>query len=116
MQKIENKENWVALPPRYLQSAAMSTRFHRTITNKRKSPVIGWMVPVYLNQRLEFFDADGKHLGAIDTENQWESSPFDISIAQENTEYKSVVKNPHLRRIIHWIIEKICKANKKMIL
>lgn len=113
VQKIENKENWVALPPRYLQSAAMSTRFHRTVTNKRKSPVIGWMVPVYLNQRLEFFDAHGKHLGAIDTENQWESSPFDISIAQENTEYKSVVKNPHLRRIIHWIIEKICKAKKK---
>lgn len=113
VQKIENKDNWVALPPRYLQSAAMSTRFSRTITNKRKSPVIGWMVPVYLNQRLEFFDADGKHLGAIDTEDQWESSPFDISIAQENSEYKSVVKNPHLKRIIHWIIEKICKPNKK---
>ncbi len=113
VQRIENKDNWVALPPRYLQPAAMSTRFSRTITDKRKSPVIGWIVPVYLNQRLEFFDAQGKHLGAIDTENQWESSPFDINIAKENTAYKSVVKNLHLKRIIHWIIEKICKYNKK---
>lgn len=113
VQRIENKDNWVMLPPRYLQSAALSTRFSRTMTEKKKSPVLGWMVPVYLNQRIEFFDAHGKHLGAIDTEGQWESSPFDIEIAQENTGYKSVVKNPHLKRIIHWVIERICKSNKK---
>ncbi|MCX8526460.1 hypothetical protein OF897_21310 [Chryseobacterium formosus] len=113
VQKIDNKDNWVTLPPRYLQAAAISTRFISTITDKKKSPVLGWMVPVYLNQRIEFFDAFGKHLGAVDTEGQWEPSPFDLHIAQENTEYKSVVKNPHFKRIIHWIIEKICKTNKK---
>jgi len=113
VQRIENKDNWVRLPPRYLQPAALSTRFGRTITNKKKSLVLGWMVPVYLNQRIEFFDAHGKHLGAIDIEGEWESSPFDIGIAQENAGYKSVVKNPHLKRIIHWLIERICKSNKK---
>ncbi|MDO3425810.1 hypothetical protein QWT87_12990 [Chryseobacterium sp. APV1] len=113
VQKIENKDNWVALPPRYLQPSAVSTRFTRTATEGKKSPVLGWMVPVYLNQRIEFFDAHGKHLGAIDTEGAWESSPFDASLAQENTNYTTVVRNPHLRRIIHWIIERIGKTNKK---
>jgi len=113
VQKIENKDQWVMLPPRYLQSAALSTRFTGTLTDKKKSSVLGWMVPVYLNQRIEFFDAHGKHLGAIDTEGQWESSPFDADLAQENKEYRSVVKNPHLKRIIHWLIERICKSGKK---
>lgn len=113
VQKIENKDNWVSLPPRYLQPATVSTRFTRTATGKKKSPVLGWMVPVYLNQRIEFFDAHGKHLGAVDTEGDWESSPFDAELARENRDYIAVVKNPHLRRIIHWIIEKVCKSNKK---
>ncbi|MCJ8155569.1 hypothetical protein MKJ01_17570 [Chryseobacterium sp. SSA4.19] len=113
VQKIENKDQWVMLPPRYLQSAALSTRFTGTLTDKKKSPVLGWMVPVYLNQRIEFFDAHGKHLGAIDTEGQWESSPFDADLAQANTGYRSVVKNSHLKRIIHWMIERICKSDKK---
>lgn len=113
VQKIENKDQWVMLPPRYLQAAALSTRFTRTLTDKKKSSVLGWMVPVYLNQRIEFFDAHGKHLGAIDTEGQWESSPFDADLAEANSGYRSVVKNPHLKRIIHWIIERICKPDKK---
>ncbi len=111
-QCIENKNNWVALPPRYLHPATISARFVNTKTNHQNSPVVGWMIPVYINQHIEFFDAEGKHLGAIDTDGNWESSPFDVYLAQHNSDYTSVIKNPDLRRIVHWIIENFGKTSE----
>ncbi|WCT10483.1 hypothetical protein [Mucilaginibacter jinjuensis] len=108
--KIAQKESWVNLPPRLSQPATMSMRWVESRTkivdkdsNSQviESPVCGWMLPVYMNQRIEFFDAAGKHLGAITHKGQWENSVFDHEIAQSKN--LNFVSNIPLRKVIEWI-------------
>lgn len=111
--RIPQKSNWVNLPPRLSQAATMSMRWVDSVTeiqdelkNKTslESPVSGWLLPVYINQRIEFFDVSGKHLGAITHKGTWENSVFDHAIAQAKT--LDFIANPHLRQVIEWLIAK----------
>lgn len=114
---ISRKENWVNLSPRLCQQATMSIRWRDSLTRVSKeerlaaepsteiskpSPVCGWMLPVYLNQRIEFFDAFGKHLGGITHKGLWENSVFDYGKA--SSEDRSFIKNVQLSNLIEWIL------------
>jgi hypothetical protein len=113
-QQVEGKKDWVRLAPRIAQAATLSIRWEDTATRIRslqrsakdtlaESPVLGWFVPVYLTQRLECFDAWGKHLGAFSSEGNWESSPFDYAIASEGERIsRRNVYNTELRRLLLW--------------
>jgi hypothetical protein len=117
--RISRKENWVNLSPRLCQQATMSIRWRDSLTKVSKeerlaaepsteiskpSPVCGWMLPVYLNQRIEFFDAFGKHLGGITHKGLWENSVFDYGKA--SSEDRSFIKNVQLSNLIEWILAK----------
>lgn len=112
-QKINNKPQWIELPPRYLQPASVDIDFDVTSTNQHSSPVIGWIIPFYLTQKLEFFDTNGKHLGSLDDSGNWESSPFEITIAKSGENYKEIIENIHLTRIVDWIKIKCKKGERK---
>ena len=117
--RISQKENWVNLSPRLCQQATMSIRWRDSLTRVSKeerlaaepttetlkpSPVCGWMLPVYLNQRIEFFDAFGKHLGGITHKGLWENSVFDYGKA--SSEDRSFIKNVQLSNLVEWILAK----------
>lgn len=119
--RISQKENWVNLLPRLCQQATMSIRWRDSLTKVDKakaalritastpqgfkpSPVCGWLLPVYMNQRIEFFDAFGKHLGAITHNGVWENSVFDYGKA--TSEDRSYIQNVQLSNLIEWILER----------
>jgi len=120
--RISGKENWVNLSPRLCQQATMSIRWRDSLTKvskeeklaakpttevSRPSPVCGWMLPVYLNQRIEFFDAFGRHLGGITHKGLWENSVFDYGKA--SSEDRSFIKNVQLSNLIEWILAKTAR-------
>ena len=115
--RISQKENWVNLLPRLCQQATMSIRWRDSLTKVDKtaraavppatstfkqSPVCGWMLPVYMNQRIEFFDAFGKHLGGITHKGVWENSVFEYGNA--SSEDRSYIQNVQLSKLIDWIL------------
>lgn len=104
-QTFSDKENWVILPPRLLQPAALDVTFDYHTSATEKSPVIGWMIPVFLNQHLEFFDNRGAHIGAVNDDGQWESTPFNIPSDQGNKTAIEQIENADLRNTVNWFLE-----------
>lgn len=117
--RISRKEGWVNLLPRLNQLATMSIRWRDSMTKvdrdagmavttatstMKPSAVCGWILPVYLNQRLEFFDAFGKHLGAITHKGSWENTVFEYAAA--SSEDRSYIKNIQLSNLIDWILKR----------
>lgn len=117
--RISQKESWVSLLPRLCQQATMSIRWRDSMTKVdaaalsaattatgtlKSSPVCGWMLPVYMNQRIEFFDAFGKHLGGITHKGLWENSVFEYGSA--SSEDRSYIQNVQLSNLIAWILAK----------
>jgi hypothetical protein len=104
-QTFADKENWVIMPPRLLQPAALDIKFNDETPDPVKSPVMGWIIPVFLNQRLEFFDSRGLHIGAVTDEGHWEATPFRISPDQENKSAVEKIENPDLRNTVKWFLK-----------
>jgi len=104
-QTFTDKENWVIMPPRLLQPAALDLKFDEETADPVKSPVIGWIIPVFLNQRLEFFDSRGLHIGAVNDEGRWEPTPFRIAPDRENNAAVEKIENPDLRNTVRWFLK-----------
>ncbi len=104
-QTFLDKRNWVILPPRLLQPAALEVKFDYDTSDTATSPVIGWMIPVFLNQHLEFFDHKGVHIGAVNNEGTWEPTPFNIVSDEGNETALEKIENPDLQDIVKWFLE-----------
>jgi hypothetical protein len=70
--------DWVRLPPRLAQPARWNFRFLQATqeatedagpaesqSHRASSPVHGWVIPNLLDKDLDFFDPDGRRLGAV---------------------------------------------------
>lgn len=104
-QTFADKENWVIMPPRVLQPAALDVTFNEETPDPVKNPVIGWIIPVFLNQRLEFFDSRGLHTGAVTDEGRWEPTPFRITQDKEDKEGIENIENPDLKNTVRWFLK-----------
>ncbi|PAM95150.1 hypothetical protein B4N84_07665 [Flavobacterium sp. IR1] len=103
-QTIQNKPDWVNLPPRLMQPAALKLDIVKTKTNDEFNPVIGYLLPSYLNQHLQFFDAFGSYLGSINEEGNWEPSPFDVQKAQLGATSYKICGNDDLIKAVDWFL------------
>lgn len=103
-QTFADKDNWVILPPRILQESTLKLNFDYKVSDKGDSPVIGWILVSYLNQRLEFYSTNGNHLGAITSDGIWEPSPFDAVLASKNGKAYKDIGNENLVAIIDWFL------------
>ncbi len=103
-QTFTDRKNWLILPPRVLQPSALDVKFDYDTSDSVKSPVIGWVVPVFINQHLEFFNSEGLHIGAVNSEGQWESTPFHIASGQEDKKGVEKIENPDLRNTVKWFL------------
>jgi len=101
-QTFADKPDWVILPPRILQPMALDVQLDYHTSKTKENPVIGWIIPVFLNQHLEFFDDKGKHIGALNEEGKWEPTPFNITSARENESAIDTIENPDLQNIVKW--------------
>lgn len=103
-QTIKGKADWINLPPRLMQPAALNIDIVKTKTKEIDNPVIGYLLPSYLNQHLQFFDAFGAYLGSINEEGKWEPSPFDVFLAIEGGKSYKSCKNKDLINAIDWFL------------
>ncbi|WP_294220665.1 hypothetical protein [uncultured Chryseobacterium sp.] len=101
-QTFADRKNWVILPPRVLQPSALDIKFDYHTSDSVKSPVIGWMIPVFINQHLEFFNSEGLHIGAVNDEGQWEPTPFHTASGYEKKTGIEKIENPNLRNMVKW--------------
>jgi len=78
---IPDHPDWVRLPPRLSQAARFNFRFlqsepltsDESLSAKATSPVCGWIVPNLLDYSLVFFQDDGKNIGELNQNGEWES-------------------------------------------
>ncbi|MBD3907270.1 hypothetical protein NAL32_21590 [Chryseobacterium sp. Ch-15] len=99
-QSIQYSPSSIELPPRLLTPLGMKLKFEKyksTLVND--TPVLGWIIPVYINKHLEFFDSDGYHIGFIDEESKWNNSQFEF-LREEKGVSKDI--NDDFKTIISW--------------
>ncbi|NJN83905.1 MAG: hypothetical protein HC802_17590 [Caldilineaceae bacterium] len=72
--EVPDHGDWVRLPPRLAQPARWNFRFLQATqgnavtesqSHPASSPVHGWVVPNLLDKSLDFFDPEGRRLGAV---------------------------------------------------
>lgn len=106
-QSIEYLPKWIEMSPRILNPLGLRVDFRKYESEfEDETPVLGWIIPVYINQHIEFFDADGYHIGFIDEKSNWCHSPFDLDNSKE---LKNI--NKDLLEIVNWFKSSCNKNN-----
>jgi hypothetical protein len=95
--------DWVRLPPRLAQPARWNFRFLQAApgssptesqSHRASSPIHGWIVPNLLDKSLDFFDPEGRRLGAVrarGVQSDWDG------VAQETLPLR-------LGQIVDWLL------------
>lgn len=105
-QSVEYLPKWIEMSPRILNPLGLKLDFKKYESEfEDGTPVLGWIIPVYINQHIEFFDADGYHIGFLDENSEWRHSPFDLDNSKELTNL-----NKDLIKIIDWF-KSSCEKN-----
>lgn len=101
-QEIENKPNWISLPPRLLQSSNIDGEWE--FLEESNSPVLGWMMLNLANYKIEIFNTKGVYLGALNKNGKWESSAFDYRLATDSVNDKDSLsdENIYLNSVLKW--------------
>lgn len=111
-QQIQDKKNWISLPPRWAQPAAISGKWEKL--PKTDSPVLGWLVINKISNRLEFFNYRGSYLGAFNNKGKWEFSPFEYHVASSvfDEDFDFLDENIYLRKTLSWLYSKLNNSPK----
>lgn len=80
--------NRVLLPPRFVQGMRLNFRWmdytrnsgFESVNSKKTSPIIGWILPEYLERKILVFDPSGRALGGfgagqLENGTAWENTP-----------------------------------------
>jgi hypothetical protein len=105
--------NSLYLPPRLSQPARLLLKMISAeedqldiLTDPGANPICGWVVPIFLDQVVAIFDAQGKALGQLamlmehSPEVYWDPAPGTDGIAEPRS-----IKNAHLRRFVLSLLE-----------
>ncbi|HKQ08985.1 MAG TPA: hypothetical protein VJ464_27940 [Blastocatellia bacterium] len=94
------------LPPRLAQPARLNLRWLSAAQDEQEmndhpatTPICGWVLPNNLDSSLMIYDGDGKALGSINRNAQWEPTPASPSPAQP-----SDISNSHLNKMVMTLI------------
>ncbi|NEO84036.1 MAG: hypothetical protein F6J87_07235 [Spirulina sp. SIO3F2] len=110
---ISDPAGAIALPPRIVQGSRLQLRWlsnnpaHETIgTSKLASaqsnvnPICGWLLPDYLDNTIEVYDAAGNSLGELEIQlagaKRWRGSPG----SEQSVAAIADIPNPYLRRVV----------------
>lgn len=103
-QSIETTET-IALPPRLVQGTRLNFRWLSGNPNYEGeasshpclNPICGWILPDFIDNTLEIYDAAGHSLGEIEIhqagEERWRSAP-------QTTHTLESIENPYLKRVL----------------
>lgn len=99
------------MPPRLLRPTRLDLRFLQAGTDAKEAtptagPVCGYLVPDYLDQALEVFDATGKSLGQLRGNGsgfEWEPAPG--IEAHSASRMVASIANPHLKRVVQGLLD-----------
>jgi len=95
--------HWILLPPRLVQPARLNFRWLAAASqgepemndHPATTPICGWMLPNNLDNSLMFYDHNGKLLGLINQNAEWQPAPgSDVQIAIED------IPNIHLQKVV----------------
>lgn len=103
--QIANRFKEVFLPPRIVQPCRLNFHFlegenERMTDNPNVSPVIGWLIPNFLDENLMVFAADGVALGTLEKEGTWQNLPWETGQA----DVESKVQDKYFRKVIQQLI------------
>ncbi|MBB3190619.1 hypothetical protein [Halomonas cerina] len=100
----------IQLRPRLSQAARLNLRWlsahddgQETSEHPDSNPICGWLIPNYLDNSLDVYDAFGQPVGALvpDPDVPWRSAPadpFPTTVEQ--------IENRHLRRVVQFLYER----------
>lgn len=103
--QILNRFKEVFLPPRIVQPCRLNFHFlegenERMTDNPNVSPVIGWLIPNFLDENLMVFAADGVALGTLEKEGIWKNLPWET----DQADVESKVQDKYFRKVIQQLI------------
>jgi hypothetical protein len=111
--KVENREDLIALPPRFTSPARLWFRFMDATGQNREataeiSPICGYLLPNHLDGDLLFYSADGQPLGEVRSQPEaglvWNLAPgLSSTVGQPPS---AVVANPFLAGIAQGLIDR----------
>ncbi len=110
--QIQNKANWLALPPRLAQPACIHADW--IDSNNIDSPVFGWFMINLIDLRLECYEYDGKHIGSFISNGNWEISPFQKHLASQtfDSEFSFLNHNRDLQQVMKWFNSQMINSDR----
>jgi hypothetical protein len=100
----------VWLPPRLVQPARLNFRWlsadHDDVEmneHPATTPVCGWLLPNNLDNSLMVYDNQGKALGYLDQNADWQPAPGCSSQEAAGEALDDVIKNTHLRTVVRYL-------------
>lgn len=109
------------LPPRFVQPARINLRWLSTTDGTAESnaapastPICGWLIIDHLDGGLLVYDAQGRALGVVSCDSEdgpwragWQAAPGNDASTQVRH-----IDDPHLRRVIEWLVRKSSGAQR----
>ena len=94
--------DWAFLPPRLVQPSRLNFRWlsssqgeEESNSHPKTTPICGWLLPNNLDNSLMVYDSQGKALGSVNSQANWEPAPG------SNIQFRVVdIVNSYLRKIV----------------